>query len=399
MGNPSPQVRNRKAGDAPAASSAKQAGAGAGAAKSKASAAKGKQNAAQDRSFVKDAAKYSLLAVLLLAVMVLGPERGGQLLNFSPSGARVGRDVDRRAPVAAPSSLAKSCTGANANAKVVSVTFSDGPGLQLGSFLDGLKAASAQATFHFVPKVAKQFNEGPGLVARTATEGHAVGLRFDPSVDPTSLTDAALAKALADQSEELKALTGKYPAFVRYNYEQVDDRVLSVTKAMGMTATSFNLDVMDYKYDTNNPPGAAIHAAYYSAFDATPNTSFISVHSDLNNVTASLTQDLFMNVVARGYQIIPLTTCVGVEKAYRDSNTIPASLTGTSTSSSGSSGSSTSGSSNGIKTTSSSGSAATNSAQQSNNNNGAKSAAGSLKATVAAPAAAVLAVLAAMLLA
>ncbi|KNE61202.1 hypothetical protein AMAG_06952 [Allomyces macrogynus ATCC 38327] len=291
---------------------------------------------ASGRGLVRDTVQYSLLALVMLAVVMVGPE----LLGVGHSGRG---DVERRTPapvtttaaaeaaVPLPISVPTHCTATNL--KVLSMTFDDGPGLKLGDYLAAFKAAQTKVAFHFVPSVMNSFSDGPVFAAQAVADGHIVGLRFDPNTNALKLDNATLIQSLVSQSEALKKVTGRYPKFVRYNYGQVDDRVVSLTQSMNMVVTGFNLDVQDYAYAASGGyPGGMITTKYVEAFNAVgnnPQQSLIAVHHDLNSAASVLIPDLVATIRGYGYTILPLDACVGVQEAYRASNTAPAGYSAT----------------------------------------------------------------------
>ncbi|KNE59530.1 hypothetical protein AMAG_03798, partial [Allomyces macrogynus ATCC 38327] len=213
------------------------------------------------------------------------------------------------------------------------MTFDDGPGLKLGDYLAAFKTAQAKVAFHFVPSVVNSFNDGAVFAAQAVADGHIVGLRFDPNTNPLKLDNATLVQSLVSQSEALNKVTGRYPKFVRYNWGQVDERVVALTQAMNMVVTGFNLDVQDYAYASSGGyPGGMITTKYVEAFSAVannPQQSLIAVHHDLNSAASVLIPDLVATIRGYGYTILPLDACVGVQEAYRASNTAPAGYSAT----------------------------------------------------------------------
>ncbi|KAJ3366724.1 Carbohydrate esterase 4 protein [Allomyces javanicus] len=356
MGNPSP-ANPAHAQDAPSSGASSSTGSGGtgtvplrkravagryasplGSAQSLASSSGGSGTVAtaSGRGLVRDTVQYSLLALVLLAVVMVGPEL------FGHSGRGDG-PVERRAPapvtttaaaeatVPLPVSVPTHCTATNL--KVLSMTFDDGPGLKLGDYLAAFKTAQAKVAFHFVPSVVTSFNDGPGLAAQAVADGHIVGLRFDPNTNALKLDNATLVQSLVSQSEALQKVTGRYPKFVRYNWGQVDDRVVAVTQAMNMVVTGFNLDVQDYAYESSGGyPGGMITTKYVEAFSAVannPQQSLIAVHHDLNSAASVLIPDLVATIRGYGYTILPFDACVGVQEAYRASNAAPVGYSAT----------------------------------------------------------------------
>ena len=82
------------------------------------------------------------------------------------------------------------------------------------------------------------------LLQTAFTDGHVIGLRFQPSLDPRSLSDSALRQSFAQQSDVIKGVIGVHPKFVRINDGYVDDRVARIATEMGFVLSGWNIDLM-----------------------------------------------------------------------------------------------------------------------------------------------------------
>ncbi|KAI9137968.1 hypothetical protein BKA69DRAFT_1094689 [Paraphysoderma sedebokerense] len=198
------------------------------------------------------------------------------------------------------------------------MTFDDGPGLALDKYLDAFKNQKVQVTFHFNPPVISSFRSGVNVVKRAVEEGHIIGLRFNPAMNAMQMSNTELAKELAAQSETIQKVTGKYPKYVRFSYQQYDDRVVNIASVMGFTVTSHSIDSGDYRFaNFSGAPGGEIHKVYYDQLEQNKGGSFIALHHDLNAAAAAITEDLIANVKARGFKIINMQECLGDSAAYR----------------------------------------------------------------------------------
>jgi peptidoglycan/xylan/chitin deacetylase (PgdA/CDA1 family) len=83
-----------------------------------------------------------------------------------------------------------------------------------GSILDSLKMFQVKATFH--PTAANLHIDNFAKSARRAfAEGHVIGLRFEPSLDPRRMEEHDLQRELAKQSRAVYEVIGKHPKFIR----------------------------------------------------------------------------------------------------------------------------------------------------------------------------------------
>ncbi|KAI9138286.1 hypothetical protein BKA69DRAFT_1127489 [Paraphysoderma sedebokerense] len=206
----------------------------------------------------------------------------------------------------------------------IAMTLDDGPGEATDKYLDVFRSQNVKVTFHFYPGIIDTFRNGALWVRRAAQEGHIIGVRFNPNLDPRKLSNSELAKELAAHSEGIKKHTGRHPKYLRFNYQQYDNRVINIAHTMGFIVTAHNIDSGDYRFkDWAGNPGGEIHRVYYEQLAASKGGSFISLHRDLNSAAATVMEDLIANVKGRGYSIITLQTCLETKDPYRGSNEVP----------------------------------------------------------------------------
>ncbi|MEG1497375.1 MAG: S-layer homology domain-containing protein [Clostridiales bacterium] len=141
--------------------------------------------------------------------------------------------------VLADDSQASDDSQVSADAKLVAITFDDGPGPYTAKLLDNLKANNAKATFFVVGnRVAANKN----LILREFNEGHQIG---NHSWDHPKLTAGNLAHQLNTTASAISAVTGESGFFLRPPYGSYNDGVKS---GAGVPLILWSVDTLDWKY-------------------------------------------------------------------------------------------------------------------------------------------------------
>ena len=212
-----------------------------------------------------------------------GLGRGAAAPTEQPSAEPVPTEPAAPVPVAtapvAPSPPASVPSPDCAVVACVALTFDDGPGPDTPRLLDELAARGASATF-FV--VGRQIAREPGVVAREAAAGHAVGNHTWDHVDLTRLSPAAAATELDSTGQAIVAAGGPAPTLARPPYGSVSGLVRQTYSDRGLVGVLWDVDTEDWKNRdaaittqralAGAHPGAIIlmHDIWPSTVDAVP---------------------------------------------------------------------------------------------------------------------------------
>ncbi len=124
----------------------------------------------------------------------------------------------------------------------IALTFDDGPSdACTGKLLDGLKERNVKATFFVIGKNVK---ENPKLTKRICNEGHLIGNHTYSHIEMDKVTEEEAKKELEAASNEVYALTGKYPEYMRPPYG-VCSR--SLEDSLDMILVRWTIDPLDWK--------------------------------------------------------------------------------------------------------------------------------------------------------
>ena len=128
--------------------------------------------------------------------------------------------------------------------RALALTFDDGPDpTHTPAVLDRLRALGVRATFFVVGRRAEAY---PGLVARIAEEGHAVG-HHSWRHDPPHLTSARTLVAEARRTSALLLpLVGARPRLYRPPHGKLTPAKLLGLWALGQTVVLWNRDPKDF---------------------------------------------------------------------------------------------------------------------------------------------------------
>ena len=200
--------------------------------------------------------------------------------------------------------------------KDVALTFEDGPSIKTTTeLLDLLDSLRVKATFHIVtrhfdyPKVQQ-------LTSEIMNRGHVLGYRLEAEWTMQDVTTAGIQGAVDYRLEMIKKASGKKPKFVRTSYNATD-LVKNALLASGLIVSVPNFETFDYKSDFNTE-------SMLKRFDEASLNSVISVQREFANDLFDTTKAFVEHLRSKGYNIVTLQECTGIEKIYEgDSNNVP----------------------------------------------------------------------------
>jgi len=123
------------------------------------------------------------------------------------------------------------------------LTFDDGPSESTEQVLDLLGEHGVRAVFFVIGLRASQ---RPDLVKQAAADGHTIGNHTWDHVDLTRLSDDQVTVKLQETNDAITEIVGSPPTLFRAPWLQVDDRVLQLAEALGLTHMGRDVDTCDY---------------------------------------------------------------------------------------------------------------------------------------------------------
>ena len=167
----------------------------------------------------------------------------------------------------------------------------------LPGILGRLREHNMKATF-FVTAAAA--NESPDLIAQIAAEGHEIGLGGLSQAPMVGLSEREMRRQLTQGSRALAAAAGRAPAWFRPPQGLVNDRLLGVTKELGLQTTLWtNVAVTDHPDRTPAELAEGLAAAAYPG-------SVLMIHQDRPRTVETL-GPLLDQLTAKGLTSVTLS--------------------------------------------------------------------------------------------
>ncbi len=140
----------------------------------------------------------------------------------------------------------------NIKAKVVALTFDDGPDrINTPLLLDILKEKRAIATFFLI---GSSVQEEPAIIRRIKDEGHQIANHSWSHPDFRDLGNKViLEEELYSTSELIEELTGTYPLYIRPPYGAINDKTIEVLGEKGWEIINWSIDSFDWDKKNNKP--------------------------------------------------------------------------------------------------------------------------------------------------
>ena len=126
--------------------------------------------------------------------------------------------------------------------KSIALTFDDGPSRKYTPILlDGLKERGVHATFFLM---GENIEGKEDIVKRMSEEGHLIGNHSYEHVQLTKVGAKAVCEAVEHTQEQIEAITGKRPEYIRPPYGDWNEEL---EEKIGMAPVLWSLDSMDWK--------------------------------------------------------------------------------------------------------------------------------------------------------
>ena len=126
--------------------------------------------------------------------------------------------------------------------KYIALTFDDGPSRKYTPILlEGLKERGVHATFFLM---GKNIEGEEDIVKRMSEEGHLIGNHSYEHIQLTKAGAKAVCEAVEHTQEQIEAITGKRPEYIRPPYGDWNEEL---EEEIGKTPVLWSLDSMDWK--------------------------------------------------------------------------------------------------------------------------------------------------------
>ena len=131
---------------------------------------------------------------------------------------------------------------AEEQAKMIAITFDDGPGNYTEQLLDTLKERDIKVTFFVVGNRIAAFED---IVLREYQEGHQVASHTFTHPDLKKLSEASIRQEMVQTTDAIKALTGQEKVYFRPPYGNYNNTVIKYADG---PIILWSVDTLDWKY-------------------------------------------------------------------------------------------------------------------------------------------------------
>lgn len=211
--------------------------------------------------------------------------------------------------------LYSSCLVKNA----IALTYDDGPSPLTGTLLDLLKEFGFKATFFVLGKNIKTPDDR-AMVKRMFDEGHVVASHSYSHANLTTLNVHEVRRELDLTSNEISAIIGKRPKYMRPPFGEFNEALKSTVFSMGYKIVLWNMDTNDWKYDDASASQVFLNfekqlKRFAPVQDA---KSFIALQHDIFQGTIEQQRKIFKTIKSLGYNVVTMNQCLGHKSAYMD---------------------------------------------------------------------------------
>jgi len=179
---------------------------------------------------------------------------------------------------------------------MLALTFDDGPSASTPHILDLLEQYGGRATFCVLGEYVAN---NKSVIKRAAALGsEVVGHSWDHK-DLSKCSVETIQSQLTKTNDAIEAVLGVRPALYRPPYGAVNERVVTVSKDLGMSLLLWSVDTLDWK-----DRDATI--VYNRIMNSASNGSIILCH-DLHATTAAAMDKVIPALIEKGYQLVTVS--------------------------------------------------------------------------------------------
>ena len=231
------------------------------------------------------------------------------------------RQVNRPSnlPPVPPSGAKISYSSVSTSAKVVAMTFDDGPHPTLTpQLLDLLRDRNIKCTFFVVGKNARAY---PHIIRRMVAEGHEVANHTWNHPSLTSLSDDQIRQELRSSEEAVMAAANYRMRVIRPPYGAINTRIKQLMYSeFGYSTIMWSVDPQDWRR-----PGASVVT---SRLVSGAHPGAIMLAHDIHPPTIAAMPAMFDQLIAQGYQFVTVSQLLNLEKTGASVGAVDASAAG-----------------------------------------------------------------------
>lgn len=182
------------------------------------------------------------------------------------------------------------------DAKMIALTFDDGPGAGTRRILNALDEAGGRATFCMV---ANRLGDYAETARKVAEQGSEIATHTWDHSNLTKLSAERVREELNRSLNAIERATGVRPTVLRPPYGSVNAEVKEACGELGLVIANWNIDPEDWK--TRDASGIRRHI-----LDNAKDGAIVVCH-DLYPETASAMESAIRELSERGYQLVTVS--------------------------------------------------------------------------------------------
>ena len=192
-----------------------------------------------------------------------------------------------------------------ADAKLIALTFDDGPGDYTNTLLDELKKRNIKATF-FV--LGLQVQKHMDIVKRMASEGHVIGNHSYSHKNLKSLTAEQVQADLDKCTSLIVEATGTVPSVLRVPGGNYNENVIAYASKQNMQIIQWSVDTKDWKSKNKDAIlGVAFQSGKYGIHDG----AIVLMH-DVYSTSVDAAVEMMDRLIQEGYTMVTVPELIRV---------------------------------------------------------------------------------------
>ncbi len=195
---------------------------------------------------------------------------------------------------------------ADNKAKLVALTFDDGPGQYTAELLDFLREHHVRATFFLIGRNAAKY---PALIQRMDAEGHAIGNHTQNHARLPRLSAAGVKKEIDDCNAVIRAAVGHDAVMLRAPGGNTNDTVKGVARSLGLPLAHWSVDTKDWQSRNTDK----IVSAAFAARSGIKNGSVVLMH-DIYRTTVDAAKIIIPRLEAQGYRFVTVPELLALRR-------------------------------------------------------------------------------------
>ena len=190
------------------------------------------------------------------------------------------------------------------DAKLVALTFDDGPGATTSRLLDELKKRGIRATFFVVGTNAAKH---PDLLKRMAAEGHVVGSHSYAHKNLTKLTYAQISEDMEKTAEIIRSATGTVPVLMRPPGGNCNSTLQEYAQKNNYRIINWSVDTRDWESRNKEK---VLATAFQKGIYGIQDGAVVLMH-DIYSSTVDAAVEMMDRLVKDGYTLVTVPELLG----------------------------------------------------------------------------------------